>query len=95
VVLNDDLLERVALLADAPASGVRIGPRAPLDHQSNRLYDAWTSSRHLIVKEYLKPDEFSTGPIHEHRALELWHAGSPRSRTAPQAATLDRSPTMS
>jgi aminoglycoside phosphotransferase (APT) family kinase protein len=65
------LIERVARLADAPVSGVRIEPRAPLDHQSNRLYDAWKDGRHLIVKEYLKPDEFSTGPIHEHRALEL------------------------
>lgn len=65
------LIATVARLTGCPPSAIRIEPRTPLEHQSNRLYEAWADRRHLIVKEYLKPEEFSTGPIHEHRSLEL------------------------
>jgi aminoglycoside phosphotransferase (APT) family kinase protein len=65
------LIATVARLTGCPPSAVRIELRTPLEHQSNRLYDAWADGRRLLVKEYLKPDEFSTAPLHEHRALEL------------------------
>lgn len=61
----------VARLAGSGPGAVEVRPRAPLEHQSNRLYDAWADGRRLIVKEYLKPEEFATGPVNEHRALEL------------------------
>jgi hypothetical protein len=50
---------------------VQLRPRPPLEHQSNRLYEAWADGRHLIVKEYLKPEEHDSAPICEYRALEL------------------------
>jgi len=42
-----------------------------LDYQSNRLYDVWAGNRHLIVKEFLRPDEFQDAPVREFRALAL------------------------
>jgi aminoglycoside phosphotransferase (APT) family kinase protein len=50
---------------------VRVSVRRPLEHQSNRLYDLWIEDRHLIVKEYLKPDEREDAAAREFRALEL------------------------
>lgn len=61
----------VARLAGCPAVDIEIRLRAPLDHQSNNLYDARVDGRHLIAKEYVKPEEWDTAPIYEHRALEL------------------------
>jgi hypothetical protein len=43
----------------------------PLAHHSNRLIDAWSGGQHLIVKEFLKPDEFDGAPAREYRALQL------------------------
>lgn len=63
-----------ALLAHATGlspSDVRIVERSPLEHQSNRLYEAWANGRHLILKEYLKADEFHDAPSREFRALEV------------------------
>jgi hypothetical protein len=42
-------------------------PRLP----SNGRYATWAGDRHLIVKEYLKAEEYAAAPVHEHRALEL------------------------
>ncbi|MBI4771826.1 MAG: aminoglycoside phosphotransferase family protein [Chloroflexi bacterium] len=61
-----------AVLARAtgqPPSALRLRPS--LDHQSNRLYEAWAGDRRLIVKEFLKPDELHDAPLREFRALEL------------------------
>ena len=69
--MQERLIETVARLGGYAPSEVRVELRTPLDHQSNRLYDAWAGDRHLLGKEYLKPDEFSTAPLHEHRSLEL------------------------
>jgi aminoglycoside phosphotransferase (APT) family kinase protein len=69
--MHQRLIETVGRLAGHAPSDLRVEDRPPLDHQSNRLYDAWVDGRRLLVKEYLKPEEFSTGPIREHRALEL------------------------
>ena len=69
--MQDRLIKSVARLGGYAPSEVRIELRPPLEHQSNRLYDAWAGGRHMIVKEYLKPDEFSTAALYEHRALVL------------------------
>jgi aminoglycoside phosphotransferase (APT) family kinase protein len=65
-------IERVLgpALGVSPAT-LRLVLRPAMDHQSNRLYDLWASGRRLIVKEYLKPDEFAVAPVREHRALRL------------------------
>jgi hypothetical protein len=56
----------------ARVDSARITPfRPPLDHQSNRLYEVWADDRHWIVKEFLKPAEFSEAPLREWWALEL------------------------
>jgi hypothetical protein len=67
------LNEIVARLVGGSAASVQvqIRPRAPLEHQSNRLYEVWADGRHLIVKEYLKPEEYDSAPIFEYRALEI------------------------
>lgn len=54
----------------APSGELRIGLRRPLDAQSNNLYDLWTGDRHLIVKEYLKPEEQDDAPAREFAALQ-------------------------
>lgn len=69
--LDHALIQTVAELTGHPTSAIMVRLRPPLEHQSNRLYDAWADGRHLIVKEYLKPEEFATAPWYEHRALEL------------------------
>lgn len=67
----------VAGSSGAPRAAVRLAHRHPKTFQSNRLYDAWVEGsgpgnpRHLIVKEFLKPDEFQEAPVREHRALQL------------------------
>ncbi len=63
--------ETIAQAVGQPVTSVRVQPRQPLAHQSNRLYDAWADERHLIVKEFLKPDEIHEAPAREARALEL------------------------
>lgn len=67
----------VAGSSGVPLAAVRLVHRQPQTFQSNRLYDAWVEgngpdgARHLIVKEFLKPDEFEDAPLREHRALQL------------------------
>lgn len=55
---------------------VRVVEREAPGYQSNRLFDARMrdergEERHLIVKEYLKPDEFDEAPAREFEALRL------------------------
>jgi aminoglycoside phosphotransferase (APT) family kinase protein len=69
--MHERLIATVARLTGCPPAAIRIALRPPLEHQSNRPYEAWADGRHLIVKEYLKPDELATAPLYEHRALEL------------------------
>jgi aminoglycoside phosphotransferase (APT) family kinase protein len=74
-VTAEEVIETIAaVIAGAtglPAGGVRVSPRPPLEIQSNQLYDAWAGGRHLIVKEFLKPDEFEESPVREFRALQV------------------------
>jgi len=72
--LRDSGAALTALAARAAGvlpTDLRVGLRPPLDHQSNRLYDAWAPNRHLIIKEYLKEEEWADAPVREFRALEL------------------------
>jgi aminoglycoside phosphotransferase (APT) family kinase protein len=49
---------------------MEIALRSSLTHQSNLLYDVWVDGRHLIAKEFLKPDELDTAPAREFHALQ-------------------------
>jgi aminoglycoside phosphotransferase (APT) family kinase protein len=69
--MHERLIETVARLSGCAPAGLQVEPRTPLEHQSNRLYDAWSDERHLIVKEFVKPEEFATAPRNEHGALEI------------------------
>jgi Ser/Thr protein kinase RdoA (MazF antagonist) len=66
---NDASVSILTALAPSLGSDLAITPRLPLDHQSNRLYDAWVAGEHLIVKEFLKPDEFDDAPRQEYEGL--------------------------
>ena len=54
-----------------PAGDIELTPRAPLEHQANRLYDFWAAGRHLILKEFLLPDERHAAAAREYQALKL------------------------
>jgi aminoglycoside phosphotransferase (APT) family kinase protein len=54
-----------------PTSTITISLRPPLTHQSHRLYDVQADGRHLILKEFLKPEEFYSSPKREYHALKL------------------------
>jgi aminoglycoside phosphotransferase (APT) family kinase protein len=67
----DSIAACVAAATGAPASSIRVAQRPPLEMQSNRLYEAWAGDRRLIVKEFLKPDEYQDAPRREYAALQL------------------------
>ncbi len=67
----DQLATILARATGRSPAAVRVSLRPPLEHQSNRLYDAWATGRRLIVKEYLQPAELHEAPVREYRALEL------------------------
>ena len=69
--MSEVVAARVAELTGVARADVRVRARPPIDHQSNQLHDVWFGRRHLIAKEFLKSDEFTTAPVHEYRALEL------------------------
>lgn len=68
-----------AAAADAlgvDARMVRVVERPAPSFQSNRLYDARVrddegQERHLIIKEFLKPEEFNEAPAREFEALRM------------------------
>ena len=57
------------VLAERLGQEITVTPRPRLDHQSNNLYDAWANGERLIVKEFLKPDEFNDAPRREFDGL--------------------------
>lgn len=69
--MSEKLQTIVAEATGLSPAAISISPRPPLDNQSNQLYDVWAINRHLIVKEFLKPDELQDAPVREFRALEL------------------------
>lgn len=50
---------------------IQVTVRAPLAHQSNRLYDIYFDQQHWIAKEYLNEDEFADAPRREYESLRL------------------------
>jgi aminoglycoside phosphotransferase (APT) family kinase protein len=69
--VSDDLRLGVARTIGVSPLAIQISVRTPLDHQSNRLYNVWADGRHLILKEYLKAQEFAAAPTREFEALRL------------------------
>ena len=68
-------LEQIAAnVLSTDASNIEIRPRPPLDVQSNCLYEASDGFQRIILKQFLKPDEFGESPLREFRALELLSA---------------------
>lgn len=65
------ILEIVAHALSVSPDNVTITERPALEHQNNRLYDIRAGERHLILKEYLKPDEWEDAPRREYGALQL------------------------
>ena len=68
--MSDVVKSMLAEIVGVRSDLIRISSRPPLAYQSNRLYDVWIDSRHLIVKEFLRPDEFQDAPVREFRALQ-------------------------
>ena len=50
---------------------VRIEPRPALDIQSNALFEATEGGRRIVLKVFLKPEEFGEAPLREYKALQL------------------------
>lgn len=74
VVSNTEMQNAMRLIvkeAVGQSATAHISIRLPLTFQSNRLYDVWVNGRHLIAKEFLKPEEQQDAPAREFRALQL------------------------
>jgi hypothetical protein len=67
----DRLITIVAQATSLPPAALTLTLRPPLSIQANRLYDVWVDNRHLIVKEFLLPDEQLDAPAREFGALTL------------------------
>lgn len=66
-----DQIENVLVRATGlPITAIRCAVRPALDHQSNRLYNVRVGDRHLILKEYLRPEEQQIAPVRESHALQ-------------------------
>jgi aminoglycoside phosphotransferase (APT) family kinase protein len=65
------LRQIAADILSADAANIDFKPRPPLDIQSNCLYEASDGAQRIILKQFLKPDEFGESPLREYRALEL------------------------
>ena len=66
--------EIVAVVSHAlklPTSDIRLRPLAPLEHQSNHLYEARAGGVVYMVKEFRKPDELYDAPAREYFAMEV------------------------
>lgn len=63
-------LTQVIARAVGPKAAFRHSVRPPLTFQSNRLYDVWVNGRHLIAKEFLKPEAEPDAPAREYHALQ-------------------------
>lgn len=60
-----------AQVSGLPDAEIKVRLRPPLSYQSNRLYDVWTGTKHLIAKEFLKQSEMEDAPQREYGALRL------------------------
>ena len=70
-MLDEQLVCAVERATGADRANVQMILRAPLEIQSNALYDVWVDGRHLIAKQYLKADELTSAPAREYAALQL------------------------
>jgi len=70
-ILLNTLQTIAARATGLPPATIDLSPRAPLEHQANRLYDFWAGGRHLILKEFLLPDEKHAAAPREYQALAL------------------------
>jgi hypothetical protein len=86
--VTESLKTLIAANTGLPSSAVRLTFRLPLQYQSNRPHDVWAGERHLILKEFLKPEEFQTALVREYWALELMSSLD----IAPQPVFLETSP---
>ncbi len=72
---NDARLKTLKLIAAEALStseaDIAFKNRPQLDIQSNNLYEASNGGQRIILKEFLKPDEFDESPLREFRALRL------------------------
>ncbi len=84
--MSSELHTWLAAALNLPAGSVRLIVRPSLEHQSNRLYDVWIAERHLILKQYLRTDEYAEAPVREYRALQLLDGLD----LAPRPVLLDR-----
>lgn len=90
--ISRKLAEKAARCLGALPGELELRLRLPLPHQSNRLYDASHAGCHLIVKEFLKPEEHAEAPWREYRSLEFMagHDLAPRPLAwAPAAGPKD------
>src|SRR5437763_5576433 len=70
-ILLNTLQALAARATGLPPATIDLSPRAPLEHQANRLYDFWAGGRHLILKEFMLPDEKHAAAAREYQALAL------------------------
>jgi hypothetical protein len=66
-----DIREFAARACGLRPEAIDIVPRAALEHQANRLYEFTAGGRHLIVKEFMLPDEKGEAAGREYKALML------------------------
>ncbi len=64
-------LQRILNAATSQATPtLRVYPRPFGHYQTNQLYDVWANGRHLIAKQFLRPDELTIAPACEFGALQ-------------------------
>jgi aminoglycoside phosphotransferase (APT) family kinase protein len=65
------LVNIAADILSVPASELWFKRRPSLGIQSNNLFEAGNDRQRIVLKEFLKPEEFDESPVREFRALEL------------------------
>lgn len=65
-----DLSAAVSYALRTLPADIRLRPLAPLEHQSNHLYEARAGGVVYMVKEFRKPDELYDAPAREYFAME-------------------------
>jgi aminoglycoside phosphotransferase (APT) family kinase protein len=70
-MLPESVRAAVTAATGQPSNALEITLRAPQFYQSNQLFDVWVEGRHLIVKQFLKEDEWSESPAREFHSLHL------------------------
>ncbi len=67
----DPQTQTVLTAATGQAAATLLVRQRPVrQYQTNRLYDVWANGRHLIAKQFIRPDELTTAPACEFGALQ-------------------------